>query len=71
MKTVYIIRAHYCQPDGIGYLGKDGCVYRDSRYAVKFEWEGEAWDVALASPYWGRDEEKGEWLYVEGVDIPG
>lgn len=39
----YVIRARYVQPDGIGWVGKEGQVYHDPGYAHRFDTEDEAW----------------------------
>lgn len=62
----WVVRATYVQPDGVGYLDKANGVSRDSRRAVQFASEAEAWDFILASPYNGRDA-KGPWLWPECV----
>lgn len=74
-KTVFVIRAKVCQPDGIGYVGKDYYAeprvappcYRDLRHALTFDTEADAWShLACFDNAWGRDED-GAFFWVEEV----
>jgi hypothetical protein len=71
-KKVWVIRAQLCQPDGVGYVGKnfsdefrDLACYRDLRHALTFDSEAEAWEHLSCFDYAWEHDESGPFYWVE------
>ncbi len=62
----YVVRIRTCQPEGIGYLCKDGSCNLDVRWAKVFKSLGEAWDCAI--PHMG-DHHK-DYAWAEELEHP-
>lgn len=65
---MFVVRARYVQPDGVGWLDKNGSVTSNVRNAQRYDTEDEAWTHAAAAEILGCDE-KGDWAWVEAIDI--
>ena len=64
---MYVIKAKYVQPNGLGWATKDGGMSNLYRLACKFDTEADAWTYLMSTDLYGRDED-GEWAWVE-VDV--
>ncbi len=45
---MFVIRARYVQPDGIGYLTTNGWISRERSYAKEYASEADAWAHGMA-----------------------
>jgi len=68
MTQKYVMRCRYVQPDGIGYVTKDGGCTRNRSLAQIYDSEADAWTHAAGANLIGYDED-GDWVWPEPVDI--
>ena len=69
MGTKFVARATYVQPDGVGWVTKDGRVTSCEKQAQIYDYEADAWLHLTATGLLGSDE-KGDWAWVEKIETP-
>jgi hypothetical protein len=65
----FVVRARYVQPDGIGWLTKDGHVTHARDGAQTYATEADAWTHLTSLDEWWGSGEEGQWYWVEPADL--
>lgn len=65
---MYVIRAKYVQPDGVGYLSRWGSICRDLFSAQKYPTEADAWSHLANVPILQGYDAQGPFAWVESID---
>jgi hypothetical protein len=65
----YVVRARYVQPEGIGWLTKDGHVTHAQSDAETYATEGDAWTHLTSLDEWWGSDETGQWYWVEPAGL--
>lgn len=62
----YVMRCRYVQPDGVGYVSRDGGCTSLLNQACVYDSEADAWAHAITANLIGSDE-TGDWVWPELV----